>query len=111
MISVTWYRSREDYGSCINPFPKQQILDSSKLKEFADDNFIFDENGGKYSKIVKKHCEKRRNCSLRNWRKMITGFFFPEYHKHCQTVQIKDRIAPYVLLGLGSTVCKNNSLT
>ena len=26
-------------------FPKQQILDSSKLKEFADDNFKFDENG------------------------------------------------------------------
>ena len=27
------------------PFPKQQTLDSSKLKEFADDNFKFDENG------------------------------------------------------------------
>ena len=26
------------------PFPKQHILDSSKLKEFADDNFKFDEN-------------------------------------------------------------------
>ena len=31
-------------------FPKQQILDSSKLKEFADDNFNFDENGRKFSK-------------------------------------------------------------
>ena len=29
------------------PFPKQQILDSSKLKEFADDNFKFDENSRK----------------------------------------------------------------
>ena len=28
-------------------FPKRQILDSSKLKEFADDDFTFDENGGK----------------------------------------------------------------
>ena len=27
----------------INPLPKRQILDSSKLKEFADDNFEFDE--------------------------------------------------------------------
>ena len=27
------------------PIPKQQILDSSKLKEFADDNLKFDENG------------------------------------------------------------------
>ena len=30
-------------------FPKQQILDSSKLKESADDNFKFDENGRKFS--------------------------------------------------------------
>ena len=29
-----------------------QILDSSKLKEVADDNFKFDENGRKFSKWV-----------------------------------------------------------
>ena len=29
-----------------------QILDSSKLKEFADDNFKFDKNGRKLSKRV-----------------------------------------------------------
>ena len=34
------------------PITRQQILDSSKLKEFADDNFKFDENGGKLSKRV-----------------------------------------------------------
>ena len=34
------------------PFPKQQILDSSKVKQFADDNFKFDENGRKFSKRV-----------------------------------------------------------
>ena len=34
------------------PFPKQQILDSSKLKEFADDNFKSDDNGRKFSKGV-----------------------------------------------------------
>ena len=33
-------------------FPKQQILDTSKLKEVADDNFKFDENGEKFSKRV-----------------------------------------------------------
>ena len=33
-------------------FPKQQILDSSKLKEFADDNFKFDKYGKKFSKRV-----------------------------------------------------------
>ena len=34
------------------PFPKRQILDSSKLKEFADDFFNFDESGKKFSKRV-----------------------------------------------------------
>ena len=29
-----------------------QILDSSKLKEFTDDNFKFDENGRRFSKRV-----------------------------------------------------------
>ena len=32
------------------PFTKIQILDSSKLKEAADDNFKFDENDRKISK-------------------------------------------------------------
>ena len=36
----------------VNPFPKRQILDSSKLKEFADDNFKFDEHGRKFSKWI-----------------------------------------------------------
>ena len=33
---------------CINPFPNDNILDWSKLKKFADDNFKFDENGWKF---------------------------------------------------------------
>ena len=37
----------------LNPSPKRQILDSSKLKEFVNDNLNFDENGGKFSKRVK----------------------------------------------------------
>ena len=37
-----------------NPLPitRRQILDSSKLKEFADDDFKFDENGSNLSKWV-----------------------------------------------------------
>ena len=31
---------------------KRQFLDSSKLKEFADDNFKLDENGRKFFKSV-----------------------------------------------------------
>ena len=33
-------------------FPKQRILDSSKFKAFADNNFRFVENGRKFSKSV-----------------------------------------------------------
>ena len=35
-----------------NPFPNDKILDSSKQEEFADNNFIFNENGRKLSKLV-----------------------------------------------------------
>ena len=39
-----------DLNPTISPFPKRQILDASKLKGLADDNFKFDENGRKLSK-------------------------------------------------------------
>ena len=35
-----------------NPFPKRQIFRRSKQKEFADDNFKFNESGRKFSKRV-----------------------------------------------------------
>ena len=44
--------------------PKREILYSSKLKEYADDDLKYDEKGRNYSKPVLKHCGKRRNCSL-----------------------------------------------
>ena len=34
------------------PFPKRQILDTSKLKEFVEENFKFDENRKKFPKLV-----------------------------------------------------------
>ena len=40
------------------PFPKQQILDLSKLKEFADNNFSFVENGRKLLKQVENTAGK-----------------------------------------------------
>ena len=36
----------------INPLPDDKILDWSKLKQFADDNFKFNENSRKFSKRV-----------------------------------------------------------
>ena len=41
------------YNRClIKPLNKQQILDASKLKEFADKNFEFDKNDRKFTNIV-----------------------------------------------------------
>ena len=37
---------------------KRQILDSSKLKKFADDNFRYNENGRNFSKRVENTVEK-----------------------------------------------------
>ena len=48
-------------------YPKQEVFGSSKLTEFADDNFKFNEyeNGKKYPQMDRKRCGKRGNCSLR----------------------------------------------
>ena len=40
------------YNNRINPLPDDKILDSSKLKDFADDSFKFDENSRKLFKTV-----------------------------------------------------------
>ena len=40
-----------------NPFPKEKFY-TSKLKEFADDNLIFDENGRKLSERVENIVRK-----------------------------------------------------
>ena len=56
-LEIIWYGVNEYnegqlfHLSCLL-FPKRQILDSFKLKEFADDNFKFDVNGRKFSKRV-----------------------------------------------------------
>ena len=51
--SLKGTKIRQNYRQLtLSPFPKRQILDSSKLKEFADDNFKFNENGRKFFKRV-----------------------------------------------------------
>ena len=44
---MSWLFTTKPY---FQPFPKWQILDSSKLNEFVDNNFKLDENGRKLSK-------------------------------------------------------------
>ena len=41
-----------EHSIIIQPISRRQILDSSKLKDFADDNLKFDENGRQLSKRV-----------------------------------------------------------
>ena len=68
----------------VNPLPRQ-ILDSSKLKEFADD---------KWQKVIqtgRKQCGKRRNCSLRAISPFPAVFskgLFPRGVKRCHCVGI-----------------------
>ena len=69
----------------VMPLPKQQSLDPSKLKEFADDNFQGDENGGKFSKRVENTVGKRRNCSLRAISPFPTVFSKDLYFRHVKT--------------------------
>ena len=47
-MSQMWFNDR----ICIQSFPKRKILDSSKLKEFADDNFRFNDKGRKFFRWV-----------------------------------------------------------
>ena len=67
---------------------RRQILDSSKLKEFADDNFKFDENGRKLSRGV-GNTGKRRSCSLRTispFPPVFSKGLFPRGVKRCHCV-------------------------
>ena len=75
--------------SALNPLPDGKILDSFKLKEFADDNFKFDENCRKLSKWVENTVGKRRNCSLRAISPFPIVFskdLFPRGVKRCHCV-------------------------
>ena len=49
---MTLFSHLSKTGITINPLQRRQILDSSKLKEFAEDNFKFNENGRMLSKWV-----------------------------------------------------------
>ena len=73
--------TNEPRGTHVNsyyPFPKRQILESSKLKEFADDDFKFDENGRKLSKRVENTVGKGEIARYEQF------LFFPQcFQKAC----------------------------
>ena len=95
------------------PFPKQQNLDSSKLKVFADNNFKLDENGRNFSKWVENtvgegeiaHCKQfllflqcfQKTCIadlykprlVWEWVKYIYSTIYPPYDMTCLWKTIK----------------------
>ena len=65
------------------PITRRQISDSSKLKEFADDNFIFDENGSKLSKQVENIVRKEKLLIMSNF-SFSHSVLFPQcFQKAC----------------------------
>ena len=68
----------EFYIISLKPITRQQILDSSKLKGFVDDNFKFDENGIKLSKRVENTVGKGEIARYEQF------LFFPQcFQKAC----------------------------
>ena len=62
----------------VQPFPKQQILGPSKLKEFADNNIKLDENRRMFSKWVENTAGKGEIARYAQF------FLFPQcFQKTC----------------------------
>ena len=62
----------------------QQILDSSKLKDFADNNFKFDKNGTKLSKQVENTVGK----AISPFPTVFSKSLFPRGLKRCHCVRM-----------------------
>ena len=91
--------------SKLNPFPNDNVLNSSKLKEFADDNFKFDENDRKFTKwaentvgkgeiarheqfllsqsVFKRHIPQTRKNQGLSWEGLIQ-YWFENDKKKCR---------------------------
>ena len=76
-------------GECIIlPITRQQILNSSKLKDFADNNFKFDENGSKLSKRVENTVGKGEIACYEQFLlfPVFSKSLFPRGIKRCHCV-------------------------
>ena len=66
-------------------FPKQQILDSSKLKEFAEDKFIVDENVRNFLKWIENTAGKGEIAYYEEFLLFPTVFSIDIYSWHLKT--------------------------
>ena len=73
MLEPTMFPIHPRKNFCFYTFPKRQISDASKLKEFADDNFNFDENGRKFFEWVENTVGKRKIAPYEQY------LLFPQY--------------------------------
>ena len=64
-------------------FPKRQILDSSKLKEFADDYFKFYENCRKFSKHIKNTAGKGE---IARYEQFLLFPYIANFHGHALSI-------------------------
>ena len=73
--------------SCVNSFPNDKFyLGSSKLKEFADENFKLGENGRKFSKRVGNSVGKGEIARYEQFLLFLIFFFFKDlYRRHIKT--------------------------
>ena len=67
------------------PFPKRQIFYSSKLKEYADDNFKSDDNGRKFFKWVENTEGKGEIACYEQFLPFPQCFYKDLYCKHVKT--------------------------
>ena len=75
-------RKKENF----NPLPDDKILDRSKLKQSADDNFEYDENSIKFSKQVENTVGKGEIARYEQFSPFPTVFskgLFPRGDKRC----------------------------
>ena len=79
---------------------RQQILDSSKLKEFADDNFKFGENGRELSKRVENTVGKgeiARKEQFLLFPQCIKRCLFLRGVKRCHFLPFMENFHPFLL--------------
>ena len=75
------------FDTC-QPITRQHTLDFSKLKEFADDNLKFDENGSKLSKWVENIVGKGQIACYEQFLlfPVFSKSLFPRGVKRCHCV-------------------------
>ena len=79
-------RLKEFYEKEVYTFSKRQILYSSNLKHFADDNFRFDENDREFSKRVENTVGKGEIARYEQFL-LFPWCFGKMYFRHIQTKQ------------------------